>query len=219
MEQGELLPNDENLIDYGDSLYEKKRSVSGIILNVIIIVFCCLVLAQLLFNSIYTGIYVVNISMQPTFIGAEREDVSGGDFIYINTCATPQRGDIVVVARETVNLNGKTERSNIIKRVVAFGGDTVMIERGVLYVNGEEVKEDYLAAANNDPSLNNFGEHVVEENCMFLLGDNRNMSSDSRENGDYPIKNLLGVVPEWSQNTKGFSTAIYTFFNFTIFGK
>ena len=54
---------------------------------------------------------------------------------------------------------------------------------------------------------------------MFLLGDNRNKSSDSREYGDFPVSSLVGVVPQWSIDNKEFTTAVYTYFNFTLLGK
>jgi len=222
IDENGVIPEEYELNAVGESLYTKKRSVLGLVLNIIIVLFVVILFFELLFNMFFTGIYVVNISMQPTFIGAESENVSGGDFIYINTSIKqPEYGDVVVVYRETKNHNGTVDKGNIIKRVVAFGGDTIRLDRGVLYVNDEIVDESYLYEGNNTPSLpiNSFSTHTVKEGCMFLLGDNRNKSTDSRENGDYPIDNLLGVVPKWSQDIKGFTTAIYTFFNFTIYGK
>ncbi len=205
----------------GECLYAKKRNgVANAVLNFILIAFIAVVAIELVFNCFYTGIYVVNISMQPNFNGAVRESEPGGDFIYVNKWSQPQYGDVVVVYRDFTLENGTRESGNIIKRVVALGGDTVKIEGGVLYRNGEPVDESaYIFPEYNLPLLNNYDEHVVKENCMFLLGDNRNKSTDSREYGDFELSALVGVVPKWSIATKGISTAIYTFFNFTIFGK
>lgn len=205
----------------GECLYAKKKGgLANLLLNAVLIAFIAVVLFELVFNCFYTGIYVVNISMQPTFNGAVRETEPGGDFIYVNKWAQPQYGDVVVVYRHAVLPDGREEKGNIIKRVVALGGDTVKIEAGVLYRNGEAVDESkYIFPEYNLPLLNNFDEHVVKEGCMFLLGDNRNKSTDSREYGDFELSALVGVVPQWSIATKAFSTAVYTFFNFTIFGK
>ncbi len=210
---------------------EKMRSVSvmlgergkssglSFVLNVVIAFFCVLLVAEIVFNSFFLGIYVVNVSMQPGLTGAQSTNVSGGDFVYVNKTAQPDYGDIVVVYREVKHSDGSYERGNIIKRAVAFGGDTVEIVMGTLIVNGEIVDEPYVDPNRNDPVINNYKKHVVAENSMFLLGDNRNMSSDSRDYGDYPLNSLVGVVPQWSIDGKAFTTAVYTFFNFTLLGK
>lgn len=216
---GGLNTEDNNLIVAGECLYVKKRSVFNLVTNVLLVVLCVIFLLEICFNTFFTGIYVVNVSMRPNFIGAEREGVRGGDFIYVNTAAQPDYGDVVVVYREEVNIYGEVEKGNIIKRVLAFGGDWIEIVDGLVYVNDELVVEDYIHPDYNDPEKNNFSRHLVEENCMFLLGDNRNESKDSRETCDYPLKDLVGVVPQWSIALKPFTTALYTFFNFTIYGK
>lgn len=205
----------------GKSLYGKRnKSVAGFVLNIVIGVFTLVLVAEIIFGYFYVGIYVVHESMRPTLNGAQTLSQRGGDYIYVNKYAEPDYGDIVIVRRG--------ENDNIVKRVIAFGGDTVKLDGGKVWVNGEEINEYYIDPAYNDPDIlkNNYAnvvnkekEHVVAENCMYLLGDNRNASSDSRENGDYPVSSLVGVVPDWSLNTKGFSTSFYNFFHFTLRGK
>ena len=205
------------LFDVRDSLYKReRRSPLNICLNVIIVLFCAILVLELSFNVLYTGIYVIDESMTPTIIGAPASNKAGGEFIYIDKYAKPTYGDIVVVYRETPD----GTKGNIIKRVVAFGGDTVKLDGGKLTVNGESVNEYYLNDAYNSPEYEyNTLEYTVEEGCMFLLGDNRNVSNDSRQNGGYPVENLVGVVPKWSMKIKSMTTKFYTFFNFTLWGK
>lgn len=222
------------LFDVRGSLYKREgRSPLNILLNVVIVFFCAILVIELSFNILYTGIYVIDKSMMPTLTGAPIANSSGGEFIYIDKYAKPDYGDIVVVYRETAD----GTKGNIIKRVVAFGGDTVRLDGGELSVKkaGSDsfslVSEDYVVYNDTDRQCNNYAEffgvdsmdnsheHVVAEGCMYLLGDNRNESSDSRQNGDYPISSLVGVVPDWSMKLKSVTTKFYTFFNFTIWGK
>lgn len=195
-----------------DSLYKKeRRSPLNIVLNVIIAVFCVVLVMELLFNVFYTGIYVIDRSMYPTVIGATSPDSPDGEFIYVDKYAKPDYGDIVVVHRDG-------EGDNIIKRVVAFGGDKVEIISGVLFVNGKEIEEPYVDPDNNTHG-DSYAEYRVEEGYIYLLGDNRDVSNDSRANGAYPVKNLLGVVPKWSLSLKSVTTGFYKFFKFTLWGK
>ena len=215
----ELINSEPQLKITGSSLYKRqRRSPFNVLLNVVIVLFCFILVIEVVFNLLFMGIYVVNVSMQPTLIGARNENVSGGEFIYVDKYAKTDYGDIVIVYRE-VDYNGHIEKGNIIKRVVAFGGDTVRMERGVLYVNDKKVEEDYLVYNDPERPINSFDEITVNEGYMFLLGDNRNESTDSRQNGEYPVKNLVGVVPGWAMSVKSLTTGIYTFFNFTLWGK
>lgn len=152
--------------------------------------------------------------MLPTLTG-ENEGVQG-DYIFADSKLTPTYGDIVVVEPRP--------GYNIIKRVVAFGGDTVKIERGILKIkyagssSFTEIQEDYLNPKNNDPEklINNFSEHLVGEGRIFLLGDNRNISSDSRANGDYEIDDIVGVVPRWALKNKSVITSVFAFLKHTL---
>lgn len=205
---------------------ERKRSVANVALNVILIALAVILAVEIFFGMIFTGIYVSGDSMLPTLNGAPVVGYTsggneifgrGGDYIYVNKYAVPKRGDIVVVY-------DKNKRKNIIKRVLALGGDTVAFNDGVFYLNGDPFVENYVSTERNTEALNNYynmSEREVEKDCMFLVGDNRDRSDDSRNeaNGDYEIKCLVGVVPQWSLNIKKFSSYWYTFFNYTLHGQ
>lgn len=84
----------------------------------------------------------------------------------------PERGDIVIFKYPD------DESQNFVKRVIGIPGDVIQISNGHVYVNGEQLEENYL----REP-MNNDGEeltYVVPADSYFMLGDNRNNSKDSR---------------------------------------
>lgn len=102
----------------------------------------------------------------------------------------PQRGDIVVISKQSFD-NG----TPIVKRVIATEGQRVDIdfEEGIVYVDGEALEEDYTF----DRTYINRGTVfplTVQENCIFVLGDNRPVSRDSRspEIGQIDKREVLG---------------------------
>lgn len=102
-----------------------------------------------------------------------------GDYLLLVSqmfCGAPRQGDIVVISKQTFD-NGKP----IVKRVIATQGQTVDIdfETGVVSVDGEVLEEPYL----HQKTTNEEGVEfplTVAENCIFVLGDNRGVSLDSR---------------------------------------
>jgi signal peptidase I len=89
----------------------------------------------------------------------------------------PQRGDIVVISKKSFD-DGKP----IVKRVIATEGQTVDIdfENAVVYVDGLALEEPYINSPTNFNEGNQFP-LTVAENCIFVLGDNRGVSRDSRD--------------------------------------
>lgn len=102
----------------------------------------------------------------------------------------PQQGDIVVISKESYD-NGKP----IVKRVIATEGQTVDIDftEGIVYVDGVALEEDYTNMPTTTCGSVVFP-IVVEENCIFVLGDNRGVSMDSRyvEIGQIDKREVLG---------------------------
>jgi signal peptidase I len=119
-------------------------------------------------------------SMVPTLEVGDRVFVN--KFIY--RFSEPERGDIVVFE----SVNGGEE--DLIKRVVALPGDTVAVSGNVLSVNGEPQSEPYLNREIPDDSF--FGPSRVSEGEVFVMGDNRANSADSRVFGPLPVENIEG---------------------------
>jgi signal peptidase I len=97
------------------------------------------------------------------------------------------RGDIIVFRYP------KDVKETFLKRVTALGGDRLEIKNGVLYVNSQPVVEPY--AVHNPPVHNpmeSWGPTVVPEGKLFVMGDNRDNSSDSRDWGFVPMSNVIG---------------------------
>ena len=86
-------------------------------------------------------------------------------------------------------------KDSYIKRVIALPGEHVQIKDGKVYINDEELQEDYLQpGVVTDVSESGFDDFVVPENCVFAMGDNRNHSTDCREFGCIPLEKIESKV-------------------------
>jgi signal peptidase I len=139
-----------------------------------------LVLSVILFaaiNVISARIRVDGFSMEPT--------LKTGEFVIVNKLAykigEPQRGDVIVFHFP------RDPEQEYIKRVIGLPSDHIMISNGNVYVNGEAVNEPYIAAP---PAY--MSEWTVPTDALFVLGDNRNNSSDSHNWGPVPMGNIVG---------------------------
>ena len=134
---------------------------------------------MLLFTFVIRMISVDGTSMVPTLQNGDRLLVLDAAW-----CGELQYGDIVVLRKEDFYYEP------IVKRIIAVGGQTVDIDysTGSVYVDGKLLEEDYI----NEPTFDDEGLEfpvTVDEGCIFVMGDNRNASDDSRNP-------RLGIVDE-----------------------
>ena len=136
----------------------------------------------MLFTFIFRIVQVDGPSMEDTLHDGDRLILNHFNY-------TPKRGDIVV-------LNSRGLNETIIKRVIAVEGDTISIDftNGKVILNGEELKEDYI----KEPTYLQEGRAIenltIGEGQVFVMGDNRNHSTDSRSSavGVVDIDDILG---------------------------
>lgn len=144
-----------------------------------------LILAAVMYvmiDAVIARVRVENISMLPT--------LHPGEFLLVNKLAYKlgplSRGDIITFHHD--------EKEDYIKRLIGLPGDTVIVKNGKVFVNQKVLAEPYIAAT---PSYT--GEWQVPAGSVFVLGDNRNSSSDSHSWGFVSMDKLIGkaLVVYW----------------------
>jgi signal peptidase I len=139
-----------------------------------------LILAVVLFfgiNAVSARVRVDGFSMRPTLDDGEFVLVSKLNYKLSNV----QRGDIIVFHYPM------DPEQELIKRVIGLPGDRIEVNEGIVYVNGQALEEPYIAAPPAYSSQWN-----VPQDRLFVLGDNRNDSSDSHSWGFLPFENVVG---------------------------
>ena len=191
------------------------------ILEWIYCIVIAVVLALLFRYYIGTPTIVKQVSMYPTLVQDQRLWLNRWGR---TTKKMPNRGDIITFeapSKKTYTYseidqsnpvakyeNGPTSlwgkftyyvleigKDSYIKRVIALPGEHVEIKEGKVYINGEELQEDYLQSGIvTDLMGAGFDDFVVPENCVFALGDNRTGSTDCRSFGCIPLDKIEGKV-------------------------
>jgi signal peptidase I len=182
---------DTNQIEYIPEQAHSKRKRSGF-LSFVVDIFETLVLSVVLFvsvNIISARIRVDGDSMVPTLIS--------GEYVVVNRMSyrlgNPHRGDIIVFHFP------RNPAEEYIKRIIGLPGDMIEVMNGTVYINGQPLDESYL-----DVKVNYTGKWEVPQGHLFVLGDNRNNSSDSHDWGTVPMNYVVGKAvmvywppPEW----------------------
>ena len=140
---------------------------------------------QFITSYVMQSVHVVGQSMLPTL--HDNENYVLNRWVY--RVRDPKPSEIVV-------LRDPEDNSYAIKRIVAKQGDTVVVKKGHLFVNGKELQEPYLSEGTPTFARPLYDEQmwICGENQYFVLGDNRNNSADSRIYGAVPRQNILGMV-------------------------
>jgi signal peptidase I len=173
----------ENVPDEQPTQKPIRSGCVGFAIDALETIFLALVLF-LGINAVSDRVRVENISMQPT--------LHAGEFVLVNKLAYkfghPQIGDIIVFPYP------RDPKEKYIKRVIGRPGDEVKISGGKVYVNGQLLDEPFIAAS---PAY--AGSWNVPEGNLFVLGDNRNQSSDSHVWGFVALDQVVGkaLVVYW----------------------
>lgn len=137
-----------------------------------------LLIAVFIINFIFQIVTVNGESMVPTLQNNDRLILEKVSYRIISV----KRNDIVVI-KYPANISER-----IIKRVIGVAGDKVRISDNILYINGKTINEAYK----NEHLMKDFNEIIVPQDSVFVLGDNRNFSKDSRSSDIGFVKlNLL----------------------------
>lgn len=190
----------------------------------LICILIAVVLALLVRYYIGTPTIVQQTSMHPTLKENDRLWLNRWGR---TTKKMPERGDIITFEAPSVTRVTKLDKNNLvaiynyepqtllekfsyyvlesgkksyIKRVIGLPGDHVEIKDGLVYINGEQLEEDYLQPGVVTDMLQangketGFSDIIVPQNCVFAMGDNRPGSTDSRAFGCIPLEKIEGTV-------------------------
>ncbi len=173
--------------------YEPPSSRTKDVFEWLDVVVTALIAVVLVFSFVFRVATIEGDSMLNTLVEGEKVVIS--DFNY-----TAKAGDIVVISRNAENSveGSTTSQGPIIKRVIATENQTVDIdfEKGIVYVDGKALKERYISTPTTRKDDLEFPA-IVPEGCIFVLGDNRVVSLDSRSsqignNGMVDTRYVLG---------------------------
>ena len=201
-----------------ERIEEKEVKVFKEILEWCFCIFLALVIALATRYYIVTSTVVKQASMYPTLQENQRVVLSRvkritknqyktGDIITFEAPSEVKKGTEVDLSNKVAIYNYEPKnatqhlmyyvleltKTSYIKRVIGVEGDRVQIANGKVYINGEELIEDYLQKGVTTKTVY-YNDVIVPEGCIYVLGDNRDESMDSRTFGCVPLEKVEGKV-------------------------
>ena len=212
-----------------EKLEENKKNSIKEILEWIYCIIIAVVLALLVRYYVGTPTIVQQTSMKPTLMPNQRLILNR---VSRTLKQMPSRGDIITfeepsagVSTIIANLNNPVAiyeekegifnkfiyyvleigKKSYIKRVIGLPGEHVKIENGKVYINNQELPEDYLPEGTVTNEAGPYSDIIVPEGCVFAMGDNRGGSTDCRRFGCIPLEKIEGkvVIRFWPLNLFG----------------
>ena len=188
----------------GNNVEPEKFSLIDILLIFVII-------------ALLINVFVQTVWLSPVKVEGPsmRQTLQNEDWLFMDKLKKPERGDVVVFKR--------SETVNYIKRIIALPGDEIYSEDGTVYIKIKgsesfvEVNDEHSYYSAGRPSgtylnddLDDIPRTVLGDGEMYVMGDNRWGSKDSRDPtvGKVEISTILGIVPDWAidrkENLKGY---------------
>ena len=166
---------------------------------------CLLELVETLVLTLVIFFVVQNFVAQPFQVKGDSMEHSfePDDYVLVDKLSPHwdpySRGDVVVLQPPE---GWAVEKTPFIKRVIGVGGDTIEVKDGLVYVNGTALDEPYLfedADGTRQATMSDEPQWVVPANDIFVMGDHRQQSADSRLFGPIPVTSVLGraVIRYW----------------------
>ena len=209
---------------------EKKQNLKEVI-EWIVCIIIAVVLALIVRHYVFTPTVVNMESMVPTLLPGDRlildrlsittkKEIKRGEIItfeapsktQLSQSEINQSNPVAIYANKPKNIFSKFlyyvlefGKTSYIKRVIGVAGDHIVIENGKVYLNGEELEEDYLSDTVKTESTV-YNDIIVPEGYIFAMGDNRSGSMDCRAFGCIPIEKVESKV-------------LFRFWPFSKFGK
>lgn len=207
----------------------KEIKVFNNILEWTLCILLALIIALLTRYYIITSTVIKQSSMYPTLKENQRIIISRtkritksqyqvGDIITFEAPSKIKQGAEVDVSNPVAIYNYEPQglmnklvyyvleinKISYIKRVIGIAGDRVQIKDGKVYVNGEELKEEYLPEGTTTKTVY-YNDVIVPEGCVYVMGDNRDQSMDSRTFGCIPLEKVEGkvILRYWPLNAFG----------------
>ncbi|MBR3844573.1 MAG: signal peptidase I [Clostridia bacterium] len=160
---------------------ETVEWLSTLVVSILVVV--------LLFTFCFRMVGISGSSMEDTLQSQDRVIIRSAFY-------TPKAGDIVVLSRDYITEEDGTSPEPIIKRIIATEGQEVYLDfaNNKVVVDGVALEEPYVKGVLNEGRVPIQNPHVVKEGCVFVLGDHRTVSKDSRtaEVGDVDTRYILG---------------------------
>ncbi len=157
--------------DRGEKVADRPLALALIPLSLVLVVVVSI------FLGFFTSYGVAGDSMEPTLLPGDR-------LFATRDYADPAHGDLVLV-RVVI----EEEEEVLIKRVLAIPGDEVLVQGDTVYVNGEVAAAESAVVYYDEPRLEPF---IVPDDHVFVAGDNRPVSLDSRQFGTVPLGSVVG---------------------------